>query len=82
MFMPRRFWIRGTDATGLAIVLLIFSASTWATDDVQPEIQETQRIELVVNKAIAIAIPQELKKSAKIRVTIASPQIADFVFSL
>ncbi len=80
MFMPRRFWIRGTVATGLAIVLLIFSASTWATDDVQPEIQETRKIELVVNKAMAIAIPEELKKSDKIRVTIASPGIADFVF--
>jgi pilus assembly protein CpaC len=80
MFMPRRFWIRGTVVTGLAIVLLIFSASTWATDDVQPEIQETQKLELVVNKAMAIAIPQELKKSDKIRVTIASPGIADFVF--
>jgi len=80
MFMPRRFWIRGTVATGLAIVLLIFSASTWATDDVQPEIQETQKIELVVNKAMTIAIPEALRKSAEIRVAIASPGIADFVF--
>ena len=80
MFMPRRLWIRGTVATGLAIVLLIFSASTWATDDVQPEIQETQKIELVVNKAMTIAIPEALRKSAEIRVAIASPGIADFVF--
>jgi pilus assembly protein CpaC len=80
MFMPRRFWIRGTVATGLAIVLLIFSASTWATDDVQPEIQETQKIELVVNKAMTIAIPEALRKSDEIRVAIASPGIADFVF--
>jgi pilus assembly protein CpaC len=80
MFMPRRLWIRGTVATGLAIVLLIFSASTWATDDVQPEIQETQKIELVVNKAMTIAIPEALRKSDEIRVAIASPGIADFVF--
>ena len=80
MLMPRRFWIGGTIAAGLAIVLLIFSAGTWAADDVQPEIQKTQRIELVVDKAFVLPIPEPLKKSDQIRVTIAAPEIADFIF--
>jgi pilus assembly protein CpaC len=80
MLMPRRFWIGGTIAAGLAIVLLIFSVGTWAADDVQPEIQKTQRIELVVDKAFVLPIPEPLKKSDRIRVTIAAPEIADFIF--
>lgn len=80
MFTSRRFWIRGTVATGLAIVLLIFSAGTWAMDDTQPEVQRTDRIELVVDKAVSIPIPEPLKKSDEIRVTIAAPKIADFLF--
>ncbi len=80
MLMPRKFWIGGTIAAGLAIVLLIFSAGTWAADDVQPEIQKTQRIELVVDKAFVLPIPEPLKKSDRIRVTIAAPEIADFIF--
>jgi pilus assembly protein CpaC len=80
MLMPRRFLIGGTVATGLAIVLLIFSAGTWAADEVQPEIQKTQRIELVVDKAFVLPIPEPLSKSDEIRVTIAAPEIADFIF--
>ncbi|MBW2173800.1 MAG: type II and III secretion system protein family protein [Deltaproteobacteria bacterium] len=80
MLMPRRFWIGGTIAAGLAIVLLIFSADTWAAEEVQPDIQKTQRIELVVDKAFVLPIPAPLKKSDQIRVTIAAPEIADFIF--
>ena len=80
MLMPRRFLIGGTVATGLAIVLLIFSAGTWAADEVQPKIQKTQRIELVVDKAFVLPIPEPLSRSDEIRVTIAAPEIADFIF--
>jgi pilus assembly protein CpaC len=80
MLMPRRFWIGGTIAAGLAIVLLIFSADTWAAEEVQPDIQKTQRIELVVDKSFVLPIPEPLKKSDQIRVTIAAPEIADFIF--
>ena len=80
MLMPRRFWIGGTIAAGLAIVLLIFSADTWAAEEVQPDIQKTQRIELVVDKSFVLPIPEPLKKSDQIRGTIAAPEIADFIF--
>jgi pilus assembly protein CpaC len=59
---------------------LIFSAGTWAADEVQREIQKTQRIELVVDKAFVLPIPEPLRRSDEIRVTIAAPEIADFIF--
>ncbi|MGB2930324.1 MAG: type II and III secretion system protein family protein [Desulfobacterales bacterium] len=82
MFMPRRFWISGTVLFGLASILLIFSTGTWAGDNVQPEFQKPQfkLIELAVGKSDVLPIPESIKKSDHIRVTIAAPEIADFLF--
>jgi len=82
MFMPRRFWISGTILIGLASILLIFSAGTWAGDNVQPDFQkpEFKSIELAVGKSDVLPIPESVKKSDRIRVTIAAPEIADFLF--
>jgi len=82
MFMPRRFWISGTVLFGLASMLLIFSAGAWAGDNAQPEFQKPQfkSIELAVGKSDVLPIPESVKKSDHIRVTIAAPEIADFLF--
>ena len=82
MFMPRKFWISGTVLFGLASILLIFSAGAWAGDNVQPEFQKPQfkLIELAVGKSDVLPIPESVKKSDHIRVTIAAPEIADFLF--
>ncbi|MGD9244460.1 MAG: type II and III secretion system protein family protein [Desulfobacterales bacterium] len=82
MFMPRRFCIRATILFGLASMLLIFSTVTWAGDNVEPEFQKPQfkLIELAVGKSDVLPIPESVKKSDHIRVTIAAPEIADFLF--
>ena len=82
MFMPRRFWISGTVLFGLASILLIFSAGAWAGDNVQSESPKPQfkLIELAVGKSDVLPIPDSVKKSDHIRVTIAAPEIADFLF--
>jgi len=82
MFMPKKFWISGTVLFGLASILLIFSASTWAGDNVQPEIQKPRIgiIELAVGKSDVLPIPEAVKKSDHIRVTLGDPGIADFIF--
>ncbi len=82
MFMPRKLWISGTVLFGLASILLIFSAGIWAADNVQPENQNPQfkLIELAVGKSDVLPIPESVKKSDHIRVTIAAPEIADFLF--
>lgn len=80
MLMPKRFWINGTVAIGLAVILLVFSARAWAADDVQQDITKPQRLELVVDKAFVLPIPEPVRESEKVRVTIASPEIADFLF--
>ncbi|MBW1860463.1 MAG: pilus assembly protein N-terminal domain-containing protein [Deltaproteobacteria bacterium] len=78
--MPRRFWIKGTVAVGLAVVLLVFSARAFAVDDVQQDVTKPQRLELVVDKSFVLPIPEAVRESGKVRVTIASPEIADFLF--
>jgi pilus assembly protein CpaC len=80
MLMPRRFWIRRTSAICIAVVLLSFSASTWAIEEIQPATVKPQQIELTVDKAFVLPIPEPLKAADEIRVTIASPEIADFIF--
>lgn len=80
MFMSKRFWISGAVIFGLAGILLIFSANLWAVDNIQPVIQEPGRIELVLGKSFVLPIPESVKKSDHIRVTIAAPEIADFIF--
>ena len=80
MLIPRRFWINGTVAIGLAVVLLVFSARAWAADDVKQDVTEPQRLELVVDKAFVLPIPEPVRESDQVRVTIASPEIADFLF--
>jgi pilus assembly protein CpaC len=80
MLMPRRFWIRRTSAIFIAVVLLSFSASTWAIEEIQPATVKPQQIELTVDKAFVLPIPEPLKAADEIRVTIASPEIADFIF--
>ena len=80
MLKPRRFWIRGAVGVSLAIVLLSFSAGTWAIEDVQLEMMKPQRIELVVDKGFVLPIPEAVRTSGQIRVTIAEPEIADFIF--
>jgi pilus assembly protein CpaC len=78
MFMPRRFWIEGTITIGLAVVLLVFSASAWAAGDV--EITKPRTLELVVDKSFVLPIPEPVRASDEVRVTIAAPEIADFIF--
>ncbi len=73
MLMPRKFWINGTVAIGLAVVLLVFSARAFAADDVQQDATKPQRLELVVDKAFVLPIPETVRESGTVRVTIASP---------
>ena len=80
MFMPRRFWIRGTVIVGLISMLLIFFTGSWAADNIQTGIQESREIEIAVDKSYVLPIPETVKKSDHIRVTIAAPDIADFLF--
>jgi pilus assembly protein CpaC len=80
MFITRRFLISGAAIFGLVSVLLIFSSNTWAVESLQPEIQEPGKIELVMGKSFVLPIPDSVKKSDHIRVTIAAPEIADFIF--
>ncbi|MGB6012730.1 MAG: type II and III secretion system protein family protein [Desulfobacterales bacterium] len=80
MFMPKRFWISGTAIFGLAIVLLIFSAGSWATDTTQTEVQASQEIEIAVGKSYVLPIPETVRESDHIRIAIAAPDIADFLF--
>ena len=82
MFMPKKFWISGTVLFALASILLIFSAGTWAGDNVQPEVQKPrmETIELAVGKTEVLPIPEAVKKSDHIRVTIGDQNIADFIF--
>lgn len=77
MLIPRRFLIGGTAAIGLAVVLLVFSANAWAADDVGTN---PEKLELVVGKAFVLPIPEPVRASDEVRVTVASPKIADFVF--
>ena len=80
MFMPRRFRIRGTVIVGLISILLIFFTGSWAADNIQPGIQESREIEIAVDKSYVLPIPDTVKKSDHIRITIAAPDIADFLF--
>jgi len=80
MIMPRRFWISGTAIFGLAIVLLIFSAGSWATDSTPTEVQASQEIEIAVDKSYVLPIPKTVRESDHIRIAIAAPDIADFLF--
>ena len=79
MFMPRKFWISGTAIFGLAIVLLIFSAGSWATST-PTEVQASQEIEIAVGKSYVLPIPETVRDSDHIRIAIAAPNIADFLF--
>ncbi|HKJ30570.1 MAG TPA: type II and III secretion system protein family protein [Balneolales bacterium] len=78
--MPKRFWISGTAIFGLAIVLLIFSAGSWATDTTQTAVQASQEIEIAVGKSYVLPIPETVRDSDHIRIAIAAPDIADFLF--
>jgi pilus assembly protein CpaC len=60
--------------------MLTFSSNTWAVESIQPEIQEPGKIELAMGKSFVLPIPESVKKSDHIRVTIAAPEIADFLF--
>ena len=80
MIMPRRFWIRGTIIVGFISMLLIFFTDSWAADTIQTDIRESREIEIAVDKSYVLPIPETVKKSDHIRVTIASPDIADFLF--
>ena len=80
MFMPKRFWISGTAIFGLAIVLLIFPAGSWATDTTQTAVQASQEIEIAVGKSYVLPIPETVRDSDHIRIAIAAPDIADFLF--
>ena len=82
MFMPKKIWINITALFGLASILLIFSVGAWAGDNVQPEIQKPRMdtVELAVGKTEVLPIPEDVKKSDQIRVTLGDPGIADFLF--
>jgi len=80
MFMPRKFRIRGTVIVGLISMLLIFFTGSWAADNDQTGIQESREIEIAVDKSYVLPIPDTVKQSDHIRVTIAAPDIADFLF--
>jgi pilus assembly protein CpaC len=80
MIMPRRFWIRGTIIVGFISMLLIFFAGSWAADTIQPDLTESREIEIAVDKSYILPLPEAVKESDHIRVTIAAPDIADFLF--
>jgi len=61
-------------------MLLIFFTGSWAADNIQTGIQESQEIEIAVDKSYVLPIPDTVKQSDHIRVTIAAPDIADFLF--
>ena len=80
MFMPRRFWIRGTIIVGVISMLLIFFANSWAAETIQTDLTESREIQIAVDKSYVLPIPETIKESDHVRITIAAPDIADFLF--
>lgn len=80
MFMPRRFWIRGTIIVGFISIVLIFFTGSWAADTDQTDVRESREIGIAVGKSYILPMPETVKQSDHIRVTIAAPDIADFLF--
>ncbi len=78
MFMPKKIWISGAVLFGLASILLIFSAGTWAGDNIQ-EYQKPQFevIELIKGKTDVLEIP--CTKSDHFRITVVDQDVADFI---
>ena len=58
----------------IALVLLIFSARSWAAGSVLPETREPRKLELVSGKSIILRTSEPIK-----RVSVGVPMIADFV---
>jgi pilus assembly protein CpaC len=59
---------------------LIFSAGSWATDTTQTVVQASQEIEIAAGKSYVLPIPETVRSSDHIRIAIAAPDIADFLF--
>lgn len=55
-------------------VLAIFSARSWAAGSVLPDTREPKKLEVVVGKSIILKTGQAVK-----RVSVAAPEIADFI---
>jgi pilus assembly protein CpaC len=80
MFMPIRFWTRGTIIVGFISMLLIFFTASWAADTIQTDVRKSCEIGIVKGKSYVLQMPKEVEQSDHIRVTIADPDIADFIF--
>jgi pilus assembly protein CpaC len=80
MFMPRKFWIRGTVAVSFISIVLIFFTGSWAADTDQTNVHESREIGIAVGKSYVLPMPEAVKQSDHIRVTIGDQNIADFIF--
>lgn len=80
MLKRRSVWISATMAVAVAVGLLGNCASISAAEEVLQQTEKPQRIELTVDKAFVLPIPEPLRAADEIRVTIAAPEIADFIF--
>ncbi|MCJ7617653.1 MAG: pilus assembly protein N-terminal domain-containing protein, partial [Desulfobacterales bacterium] len=58
----------------IALVLLIFSARSWAAGSVLPETREPRKLELVSGKSIILRTSEPIK-----RISVGLPMIADFI---
>jgi pilus assembly protein CpaC len=60
--------------------VLIFFTGSWAADTDQTNVHESREIGLAVGKSYVLPMPEAVKQSDHIRVTIGDQNIADFIF--
>ncbi len=74
MFTSRGIHKKETACVIFAVLLFICFTKCWAAGSVLPDTREAKRLELVVGKSIVLRSAEVVK-----RVTVAAPEIADFV---
>ncbi|MEE9610362.1 MAG: pilus assembly protein N-terminal domain-containing protein, partial [Desulfatiglandales bacterium] len=74
MFLSKRSGKSGIALIVLAVVLLIFSARSWAADSVSPQIQKSKKLQLLVGKSIVLTSSRPIK-----RVSEPDPKLADAI---
>ena len=58
----------------IALLLVLISVKSWAVDTMLSETQEAKKLDMVIGKSILITTSERIK-----RVSIAAPEVADFV---
>jgi pilus assembly protein CpaC len=74
MFISRDLIKATTACIIIAVILLVASAGSWATDVVLTDTQEAKKLEVVIGKSLILRSSEPIK-----RVSVGAPEIADFV---